>query len=231
MEVKSIYMDLQEWVKKWNVWKLESEAFKKPIEIKIWYDNSDLKDISREIANIKHESELHDKRLTSIEWENVRNYLFNEEFQNKVNNKQYQIDELREKIKEKWTEINELYKIIADLKTTVETLSGTILQLQKKNKEIEKKLTVQPRVFNDKIFISWREEVMLGLYDIPDWDYLCITSLRIWEHNEYVNNKDEVLIDKIHVEDWFTPRYQLYWGTELDTPTATVYYTLLLMPI
>ena len=224
-------MDLQEWVKKWNVWKLESEAFKKPIEIKIWYDNSDLKDISREIANIKHESELHDKRLTSIEWENVRNYLFNEEFQNKVNNKQYQIDELREKIKEKWTEINELYKIIADLKTTVETLSGTILQLQKKNKEIEKKLTVQPRVFNDKIFISWREEVMLGLYDIPDWDYLCITSLRIWEHNEYVNNKDEVLIDKIHVEDWFTPRYQLYWGTELDTPTATVYYTLLLMPI
>jgi hypothetical protein len=231
MEVKSIYMDLQEWVKKWNVWKLESEAFKKPIEIKIWYDNSDLKDISREIANIKHESELHDKRLTSIEWENVRNYLFNEEFQNKVNNKQSQIDELREKIKEKWTEINELYKVIADLKTTVETLSGTILQLQKKNKEIEKKLTVQPRVFNDKIFISWREEVMLGLYDIPDWDYLCITSLRIWEHNEYVNNKDEVLIDKIHVEDWFTPRYQLYWGTELDTPTATVYYTLLLMPI
>ena len=224
-------MDLQEWVKKWNVWKLESEAFKKPIEIKIWYDNSDLKDISREIANIKHESELHDKRLTSIEWENVRNYLFNEEFQNKVNNKQYQIDELREKIKEKWTEINELYKVIADLKTTVETLSGTILQLQKKNKEIEKKLTVQPRVFNDKIFISWREEVMLGLYGIPDWDYLCITSLRIWEHNEYVNNKDEVLIDKIHVEDWFTPRYQLYWGTELDTPTATVYYTLLLMPI
>lgn len=231
MEVKSIYMDLQEWVKKWNVWKLESEAFKKPIEIKIWYDNSDLKDISREIANIKHESELHDKRLTSIEWENVRNYLFNEEFQNKVNNKQNQIDELREKIKEKWTEINELYKVIADLKTTVETLSGTILQLQKKNKEIEKKLTVQPRVFNDKIFISWREEVMLGLYDIPDWDYLCITSLRIWEHNEYVNNKDEVLIDKIHVEDWFTPKYQLYWGTELDTPTATVYYTLLLMPI
>lgn len=231
MEVKSIYMDLQEWVKKWNVWKLESEAFKKPIEIKIWYDNSDLKDISREIANIKHESELHDKRLTSIEWENVRNYLFNEEFQNKVNNKQSQIDELREKIKEKWTEINELYKVIADLKTTVETLSGTILQLQKKNKEIEKKLTVQPRVFNDKIFISWREEVMLGLYDIPDWDYLCITSLRIWEHNEYVNNKDEVLIDKIHVEDWFTPKYQLYWGTELDTPTATVYYTLLLMPI
>lgn len=224
-------MDLQEWVKKWNVWKLESEAFKKPIEIKIWYDNSDLKDISREIANIKHESELHDKRLTSIEWENVRNYLFNEEFQNKVNNKQYQIDELREKIKEKWTEINELYKVIADLKTTVETLSGTILQLQKKNKEIEQKLTVQPRVFNDKIFISWREEVMLGLYDIPDWDYLCITSLRIWEHNEYVNNKDEVLIDKIHVEDWFTPKYQLYWGTELDTPTATVYYTLLLMPI
>ena len=35
MEVKSIYMDLQEGKKKGNVWKLESEAFKKPIELKI----------------------------------------------------------------------------------------------------------------------------------------------------------------------------------------------------
>jgi hypothetical protein len=35
MEVKSVYMDLVEGKKKGNVWKLESEAFKKPIELKI----------------------------------------------------------------------------------------------------------------------------------------------------------------------------------------------------
>jgi hypothetical protein len=35
MEVKSVYMDLTEGKKKGSVWKLESEAFKKPIEIKI----------------------------------------------------------------------------------------------------------------------------------------------------------------------------------------------------
>jgi hypothetical protein len=35
MEVKTVYMDLQEGKKKGNVWRLESETFKKPIEIKI----------------------------------------------------------------------------------------------------------------------------------------------------------------------------------------------------
>jgi hypothetical protein len=42
MEVKSVYMDLTEGKKKGNVWKLESEAFKKPIKIKICYDNQEL---------------------------------------------------------------------------------------------------------------------------------------------------------------------------------------------
>jgi hypothetical protein len=223
-------MDLQEWVKKWNVWKLESEAFKKPIEIKIWYDNSDIKKFEDKIDELKKSMSkyaLADKHdlLCEEMWKCHKHAIrYCQDIEHSLWDTNY-------KLEQHIIDFHELYKVIADLKTTVETLSGTILQLQKKNKEIEKKLTVQPRVFNDKIFISWREEVMLGLYDIPDWDYLCITSLRIWEHNEYVNNKDEVLIDKIHVEDWFTPRYQLYWGTELDTPTATVYYTLLLMPI
>ena len=42
MKVKTIYMDLVEWVKKGdNVWKLESEAFKKPIKVEICYDEED----------------------------------------------------------------------------------------------------------------------------------------------------------------------------------------------
>jgi uncharacterized coiled-coil DUF342 family protein len=40
-----------------------------------------------------------------------------------VNNKQQQINELREKIENQNKEISSLYKVIADLKTTVETLS------------------------------------------------------------------------------------------------------------
>jgi hypothetical protein len=54
------------------------------------------------------------------------------------------------KLEEKEKEISQLYKVIADLKTTVETLSGTILHLQEQTSLIQKKITKQPMVFHDK---------------------------------------------------------------------------------
>jgi hypothetical protein len=70
MEVKSIYLDLQkaELNKKGkkSVWKLESEAFKEPLELKIGYDDEDLKLAYREIANIKEALERCDRRLTKL---------------------------------------------------------------------------------------------------------------------------------------------------------------------
>jgi predicted RNase H-like nuclease (RuvC/YqgF family) len=73
-----------------------------------------------------------------------------EEFENKNNNKQQQINELRTKLEENKSEIKSLYKVIADLKTTVETLSGAILHLQEQTSLIQKKITKQPMVFHDK---------------------------------------------------------------------------------
>ena len=77
-----------------------------------------------------------------------------EEFENKNNNKQQQINELRTKLEENKSEIKSLYKVIADAKAMIETQSGTILHLQDKVKELEKKITKQPMVFSDKTFIS-----------------------------------------------------------------------------
>lgn len=231
MEVKSVYMDLVEWVKKWNVWKLESEAFKKPIELKIWYENKELQGINDKFKSIDNDINLWNERFIKI-CEDLK------ERENAEKKNQKSIMDLSElifrqdsKILEQKEELNQLYKVIWDLKTTVGTLSGTILQLQEKNKEFTQKLTKQPRVYHDKIFISWNENVMLGVYDIPDWDYLQILNIRIWEHNEYCENKDEVLIDKVHSQDGLTPVYRLYGGTELDTPTAMVYYDLVLIPL
>lgn len=232
MEVKSVYMDLQEWVKKGNVWKLESEAFKKPIEIKIWYDNHDIKEFDSKIEELKHWLELHDRQITHLNGDNVNHNLFREEFQNKVNNKQHQIDELRMKIEEDKSEIKQLYKVIADLKTTVETLSGTILHLQEQTSLIQQKITKQPMVFHDKWFISWRESSGLWMINIPDGDYLMIMNTKVGEHNEYVTNKDEFIMEKIKVEgQHYVPFYKLEWGTELDTPTATIYYDLVFIPM
>jgi septal ring factor EnvC (AmiA/AmiB activator) len=57
---------------------------------------------------------------------------------------------LNEKIDSQNEEISSLYKVIADLKTTVETLSGTIIHLQEQTKLIQQKITKQPTIIHDK---------------------------------------------------------------------------------
>lgn len=232
MEVKSVYMDLQEWVKKGNVWKLESEAFKKPIEIKIWYDNHELAEFKKRIDDLEKNEILNKDKFTALERDEegleddvtaIEKELF----------KQKEINlELLEKIEEKGKEISSLYKVIADLKTTVETLSGTILRLQEQTSLIQQKITKQPTIIHDKWFISGRESSGLWMINIPDGDYLMIMNTKVGEHNEFVTNKDELIMEKIKVEgQHYVPFYKLEWGTELDTPTATIYYDLVFIPM
>ena len=86
-------------------------------------------------------------------------------------------------------------------------------------------------VFNDKSFISWYEWVVLDSLDIADGEYLVISKFTVWDHNEYVENKDEILFDKVHINGGYDIWYQLEWNwTELDTPTATIYYNLVFIP-
>lgn len=225
-------MDLQEWVKKGNVWKLESEAFKKPIEIKIWYDNKELAEFKEMVGKVQSGVLINEAEIGGLKkaiwWADNCIRLINE----RIGDEHDQLEEFKEKWNEEVREKKEMYKLIADLKTTVETLSGTILHLQEQTSLIQKKITKQPMVFHDKWFISWRESSGLWMINIPDGDYLLIAKYVIWEHNEYVTNQDELLMDKIHVEGQsYVPFYKLEWGTELDTPTATIYYDLVFMPI
>ena len=232
MEVKSVYMDLVEWVKTRGVWKLESEAFKKPIEIKIWYDNTELQQFNNRCDELESRLKNTDFEINvnKADIERVREDRRN--LADIVRDQQSQLDELKEKLNEEVREKSELYKMIADLKTTVETLSGTILHLQEQTKENTKKITKQPSVFHDKCFISGRENVWLGVFSIENGDYLMILKTVVWEHNEYVTNKDELIMEKVHVDnETYVPFYKLEWGTELDLPTATIYYDLVFMPI
>lgn len=225
-------MDLIEWKKSWNVWRLESEAFKDPIEIKIWYENKELAEFKWMVNDLKAELDKKDKEIANLyhNWTTYFNY-------SKYNDARLEEHEkvmwrLWVKLEEKEKEISSLYKVIADLKTTVETLSGTILHLQDEMKLIQKKITKQPMVFHDKWFISWRESSGLWMINVPDGDYLMIAKYVVWEHNEYVTNQDELLMDTIHVEgQHYVPFYKLEWGTELDTPTATIYYDLVFIPM
>ena len=236
MEVKSIYLDLQKAEPKKRgqktVWKLESEVFKEPLELKIGYEDTELREVYREIADIKHEQELQEKKITKLAWDNVNHNLFREEFQNKINNKQEQIDKLRDDIRWLAEQVNWLYKVMWDTRNTIDTLNWATLQLQTETKDLRKKITRQPTVIHDKCFISGRESCWLWMINMSDGEYLMIAKYTVWEHNEFVTNCDEILFEKICVE-WqhYIPFYKLEWGTELDTPTATIYYDLVFMPL
>ena len=232
MEVKSVYMDLVEGKKKGNVWKLESEAFKKPIEIKICYDNHELAQFNSRFEEIENKVKLW-AMLSRDLWDEMEIHYWNhKELKKQVELQEKLIQEQEKKISEQKSELKELYKVVADQKTRIETLSGTMLKLQETISEIQKKLTKQPTVIHDKCFVSWRESCGLWMINIPDGEYLLIAKYVVGEHNEYVSNTDEILFDKIRVEgQHYVPFYKLEWGTELDTPTATIYYDLVFMPL
>lgn len=232
MEVKTVYMDLQEGKKKGNVWKLESDAFKKPIELKIWFETTELNSFITTCESL-------DAKIAKQEEKFIKLQEKDGDLQNWIRITQEEVQKDRDRIRllemdkeQLFKEKECLYKEVASLKTMVETHSGTILKLQEQVKELEKKVTKQPTVIHDKWFISWRESSGLWMINLPDGDYLMIMKTEVWEHNEYVTNQDELLMDKIHVEgQHYVPFYKLEWGTELDTPTATIYYDLIFIPI
>ena len=225
-------MDLVEWKKKGNVWKLESEAFKEPIEIKIWYDNKELAQFNGEMESLGKSIKLLETNLDHEINSSIYKAKQIWDLGDRIKLQDWAISKLNEKIENQNKEIWDLYKVIADLKTTVETLSGTILHLQEQTSLIQKKITKVPMVFHDKWFISWRESSGLWMINVPDGDYLLIAKYIVWEHNEYVTNCDQLMMDTIHVEgQHYIPFYKLEWGTELDTPTATIYYDLVFIPM
>ena len=232
MEVKTVYMDLQEGKKKGNVWKLESEAFKKPIEIKIWFENKELAEFNARCEKLEWELKERERENKNLkdEFKEQQEWLIH--FWELLEAFHGNLDKAWDKIDEQAKELKELYKAIADAKSVIELQSGTILKLQEQVKELEKKATKQPTVIHDKWFISWRESSGLWMINLQDGDYLMIAKYVVGEHNEYVINQDEITFDKIHVEgQHYVPFYKLEWGTELDTPTATIYYDLIFIPI
>lgn len=232
MKVKTIYMDLHEWVKKGNVWTLESEAFKKPIKVEICYDEEDKQFFDDKMNEVYKARDKYISLTDKLEAQIDEKEKELAAYENMLCRYEEVIWEYEKQLEQKDNELSSLLKLLSDLKRTSEIHSWAILNLQNALKLITTDLSKQPVVIHDKCFISGREDTGLWMIDIPDGKYLMIMNIEIWEHNEYVTNCNQLLMDKISVE-WqhYIPFYKLEWGTELDTPTATIYYDLLFIPI
>lgn len=235
MEVVSVYLDLQkaELNKKGkkSVWKLESEAFKEPLQLQIGYENQELKEFNQKIEDIKSDLKKKDEEILGLKRmdADIDHWLklTQDELLRQMNSNTF----LGEEIQKNKSEISQLYKVIADAKTTIETQSGTILRLSDRVKELEKKVTKQPMVYSDSTFISWHESCGLTMIEIPSGEYLLISKYDVGECNEYVCNQDNIVMEKITVNDnCYIPMYKLIGGSELDVPTATIHWTLTFIP-
>jgi chromosome segregation ATPase len=123
MEVKSVYMDLVEGKRKGNVWKLESEAFKKPIEIKICYDNQELAQFNSRFSDLESLAELNKQKFMQLQKEDLNQDEEIDELRREIEGQKDTNIFLGEEIQKNKSELKELYKAIADAKTTIETLS------------------------------------------------------------------------------------------------------------
>lgn len=235
MEVMSVYLDLQKAEPKKKgqktVWKLESEAFKEPLQLQIGYNDKELDEFKQMVKELKTDLNNKDSAIYELEAKLDAAFRLITDLQEDLKKRKEAELLLDQALVSQKNEIKELYKVIADQKTAIETLSGTMLKQQEETKLIQQKLTKQPRVFSDKTFISWHESCGLAVLEIPSGEYLVLAKYVLLEHNEYVKNENDVIFQKVTVSNnVYVPMYQLVGWTELDVPTATIYRDLVLIP-
>ena len=235
MKITKVYLDLKEakpeerfWK---NVWVLESEAFKDPLTFQLEYDPSDIQRLKETKSEVESKIEEFQKILDK-EHEHVALLEgVNNKLKEELTISNEKIKELEKELEKKEKSENKVLSTIEEQNNTIDKLSDIINIQGSVIDEITKKLSKQPKVFNDTSFLSWIGQSYLGVIDIPDGEYLLIRQTHITEKNEFVANEDELIFERIHVNDWYAPEYILKGTDAVSTPTATIDRTLTFIPI
>lgn len=235
MKITKVYLDLKEAKPEerfWKeVWVLESEAFKDPLTFQLEYEPKDLEyeqELKKEILSKIDEFQM------ILEKEQERSSLLeanNKQLREEIILRDEKIQELKKESQKKEKEGIRFSQEIEVLLKRVDTLTAQLEDTEGNVTEIKQKLTKQPKVIHDTTFLSWIWQSYLGVIDIPDGEYLLIRQTHITEKNEFVANEDELIFDRIHVNDWYAPEYILKGTDAVSTPTATIDRTLTFIPI
>lgn len=232
MQIKDFYLDLREWPqyakKNWNVWLLESEAFKEPLRFEFSFDTSDLEKLKkiekscRDLYDliIKKESTFNSIVNWIIEKEKMiaESYQRLEEISAKYDLLLNQIKQKENTIKEK--ELQENNKIWL-LKEQLKLLENRI------NLPLPQKIYINQR---DE-FVSWDDPYICRPYKLPGWDYIIIEQYEYEPQNEYVMNSDEILFKQVRIEWEYYPCIQLKWRNAIDKPVCKVRLNVLFFQI
>ena len=232
MQIKEFYLDLREWPqyakKNWNVWLLESEAFKEPLKFEFTFD---LEDVAK---------------LKKIE-ESCRDYY------DMILKKESTFNNIIDGIIEKEKLITDSYQKLEEISKKYDLLLGQIkekenlikekeLQENKKIKEINSKvnrleekisLPLPQKIYTNQWdeFVAWDEPYICSPYKLPGWDYVIIEQYEYEPQNEYVTNSDEIQFKWVRIENEYFPCIQLKWSNAIDKPVSKVRLNVLFFQI
>lgn len=223
MEIKEFYLDLREgpqYAKKnENIWLLESEMFKEPLKLCVWYDDND----KREIEKIKKDC-LDIKESLNKEYEKVY----------KLIEKQTEVLKDLEALKVEEQRIIDWYKELQqeekqkrrDIKQSKNEIEKQTDWMNKKINELFALVNKKPdrKIFryHGTEFINWLDPYYWEDIILPTWDYCIIEKQHFESKNEYCINEDEIKINSCSIENAYNPVIQLKWINGIDKPNALV---------
>lgn len=223
MQIKEFYLDLREWPQyaknNWNVWLLESEAFKEPLKFEFTFDSNDIARLKKLESSCRDYYDLIIKKEDTfnkiIESIIEKGKMITESYQ-KLEEISAKYDLLLEQIKQKENIIKE--------KGLQENNKIWILNKQLKLLENRIDLPLPQKIFINKWeeFVVWDDSYICSPYKLPWWDYIIIEQYEYEPQNEYVTNTDEIKFREEYIENEFYPSIQLKWENAIDKPVAKV---------
>lgn len=232
MQIKDFYLDLREWPqyakKNWNVWLLESEAFKEPLKFEFTFDLEDQKSLKCIEQNCKDyyqsmigreqkwnailESLLDKEKLITDGYQKL------EEISNKYDLLLEQIKEKENLIKEK--ELQENHKI--------KEINSKVNRLEEKIS-----LPLPQKIYTNQWeeFVAWDDPYVCYPYKLPGWDYVVIEQYEYEPQNEYVANTDEIQFKQVYIENEYYPCIHLKGENAIDKPVCKVRLNILFFQV
>lgn len=235
MKISSIYLDLQQAEKKKkngkDVRKLESEAFKAPLNLQVVFDEDEKKYFDKKIEEQNRILKEMEEVLDGMRKEREVFEQYKIRVEQEINEKDKLIEELKRQIVVMDSENSEVFGDIETLKERIDGINLENENIVTKTEKIKEKLERETYLFKGSDFFSSSWISYLGRYEIMAWKYLEIIKTKIKEKNEYCTNEDSTTLNIISLQNLYLPQYELTWTTKLDTPTATIDYDIVLIPI
>lgn len=232
MQIKNFFLDLREWPqyakKQNNLWLLESEAFKEPLQFTFEFDSKDREELEQVKEDCKKWftliQEREKERNKILEWLQEKEKMITKSYQRYEDlNDKY--EKLLDKVKQRENKVNQ--KILEDNKE--------ISKIHNEINEIRKEISLpEPQ----KIYTNTRDEFIVWLdvyygypYLLPHWEYIVIEQYEYEPQNEYVANENKIQIKNMYLSWKYIPEIQLEWLNAIDKPVSKVRLTVLFFQI